>query len=305
MKASLYIIAALCAGTIMASCSEEKLTAEPEQPRYNVADDPNDAIQHTKFTMFENYRTYLITNPTTADYKFNFQQKNNLLITAPQQSKDLLAKGIARFEKLFMSVYSEAFKKQYMPFSIILADSILFLEQENGRPSYHAYAANRFLAMAGVRPGMENDTDSLLREIKGDIHARFWVDYMEGINQKFELPQEFFEPSKSYYRKSADEISVLGDVTGKLPDQINFHPAGFIMYNRRTTFFDPDPDWGGWWIEAPDEDTDKRQWIAFVFSTPKAEREAIIAEYPIMKQKYDLLKAAFLKSDNFNIDLLP
>ena len=52
-------------------------------------------------------------------------------------------------------------------------------------------------------------------------------------------------------------------------------------------------------------DVDKRQWVAFFFNTPKTERDSLIAAYPKMKQKYEILKEAFSKCDGFDIDQLP
>ncbi|WP_257996300.1 hypothetical protein [Hoylesella timonensis] len=74
-------------------------------------------------------------------------------------------------------------------------------------------------------------------------------------------------------------------------------------YNAAATFYDK--EYKEWWIEVPDEETDKRQWVAFCFNTPKTQRDAIITKYPKMKQKYLLLKRAFANCEGFDIDRLP
>lgn len=293
---------------MISSCSsEDEIQAELEDPQYNVTDDASNPIQHERHELFAKYKTYLITNPQTIDYKFNFQKKNNLRITPPDQSQAMLQKGIARLHSMFLDTYSEEFKQKHLPFSIILADSILFLGMENTTPSYHAFAANRFLAIAGIRQDMGTESDSLMQAMKGDIHSRYWIDFLGGEKGVFSIPEAFDEVSKDYYRKGISELAStpLGDVWGMLPWDIDFHALGFISYNHIATFFDPDPDYGGWWIETPDEDTDRRQWVAFFFGTPKAQREQIVNSYPIMKEKYDILKQAFLKCENFDIDQLP
>jgi hypothetical protein len=140
-----YIPVLLGAMLLFASCgSDDDIHADLVPPRFDVTDNPSDPVQHAKYEMYSKYQTYLITNPEIYDYKFNFQRKNNLSITAPNQDPAFLQKSIERFNEVFMNVYSEDFKKKYLPYSIILADKILFLGQDEGTPSYDAYAANRF-----------------------------------------------------------------------------------------------------------------------------------------------------------------
>lgn len=308
MKIKVLLSILACTACMLSSCSsEDDIHAELEDPQYNVTDNASDPIQHERHELFGKYKTYLITNPQTIDYKFNFQKKNNLRITPPDQSQAMLQKGIARLHSMFLDTYSEEFRQKHLPFSIILADSILFLGMEKATPSYHAYAANRFLAIAGIRQDMGTESDSLMQAMKGDIHSRYWIDFLGGEKGVFSIPETFDEVSKDYYRKEISELAStpLGDVWGTLPWDIDFHSLGFISYNHIATFFDPDPDYGGWWIETPDEDTDRRQWVAFIFGTPKTQREQIVNSHPIMKEKYDILKQAFLKCENFDIDQLP
>lgn len=305
MKANIYTTL-LCGAMLMLcfSCSNEKdIHAELEAPVYNVTDNSSDPVQHQRFQFYQDYKTYLITNPEVKDYRFNFQTKNNILMTAPTQSNDVLLGGVDMLKSLFLDVYSTDFKKKHLPFSIILADSIFYLGQDVGRPYYHSYASQRFLALGGIRREMATYSDSLKLAIKGDIHSRYWIDFLQGAKGVFSIPEEFEEISKSYYGKGVDYISDLGNVTGRLPWQIDYHQLGFITYNHNTTFYDEAE--GAWWIEVPNADVDKRQWVAFFFNTPKSQRDALIAAYPKMKAKYDILKEAFLKCEGFDVDQLP
>ena len=305
MKAKFYIVL-LCSAvlTLCFSCSKEKdIHAEIEESVYDITDNPSDPIQHQRYLFYQDYRTYLITNPEVKDYRFNFQTKNNILMIAPTQSNDVLLGGVDMLKSLFLDVYSTDFKKKYLPFSIILADSIFYLGQDVGRPYYHSYASQRFLALGGIRREMATYSDSLKLAIKGDIHSRYWIDFLQGAKGVFSIPEEFEEISKSYYGKGVDYIADLGNVTGRLPWQIDYHQLGFITYNHNTTFYD-DAE-GAWWIEVPNADVDKRQWVAFFFNTPKSQRDALIAAYPKMKAKYDILKEAFLKCEGFDVDQLP
>lgn len=299
---TIFSLPVICMIVIVSCTTNDSITSEIEEPIYNVDDNVKDAIQHEKNVLYNKYKTYLITNPLTRDYKFNFQRKNNLKITAPVQSTEVLQAGINLLHDTFLDIYSEDFKKKNMPFSILLADSILFLGQETSTPYYHAYVSQRFIALGGVRPNMLY-TDSIKQIIKGDINSRFWIDYMNGVKELFSIPEEFADVSKSYYRKDVTSIPELGDVAGKQPHEIDYYQLGFVNYNAAATFYDK--EYKEWWIEVPDEETDKRQWVAFCFNTPKTRRDAIIAKYPKMKQKYLLLKRAFANCEGFDIDRLP
>ncbi len=297
----------LLCGTLLILCfscsNDNAIHADLEEPAYNVTDNTADPVQHQRFLFYQDYHTYLITNPEVKDYRYNFQTKNNILMIAPEQSNEVLSGGVDMLKNLFLNVYSTGFKKKYLPFSIILADSIFFLGQDVGRPYYHSFASQRFLALGDVRKEMSSYSDSLKLAIKGDIHSRYWIDFLQGAKGVFSIPESFEEISKNYYGKGVDYIADLGNVTGKLPWQINYHQLGFITYNHNTTFYDEAES--EWWIEVPNADVDKRQWVAFFFNTPKRERDSLITAYPKMKQKYEILKEAFSKCDGFDIDQLP
>lgn len=294
---------ALTAFSLAACNQEEKPVATLEDSLYHIEDSASDPVQHLRYTFFQKYQTYLITEPRTIDYQFNFQRKNNLRITPPEQSAQRIQAGAALLEEVFLQHYPEAFKQQNLPFSILLADSILFLGHMEKIPSYHAYATGRFLALAGIRPGMEQYTPQQKNDIRGDINSRYWVDYLGGYKNKFVVPEAFYQISEGYFAKSADAIKELGDVTDMQPDEIDFYPLGFTGYSPLTTFYDE--QYEAWWIETPSPDMDLRLWVSFLFTTPKAERDRIIETYPLMKQKYDLLKEAFMQCDGFDIEQLP
>lgn len=304
MKFQHILLCSLASIITLTGCDkEEHPIAELGTPMYHVQDDPSDPIQHLRYTLFESYRTYLITDPKTIDYQFNFERKNNLRITPPEQSTSMLEQGANMLEDVFLSHYPENFKEKNIPFSIILADSILFLGQEEKVPSYHSFASGRFLAMAGVRPEMKSYTEAQINEIRGDINSRYWVDYLGNHKGKFVVPESFSEVSAAFAGKSVEEISELGNVSGLSPEKIDYYTLGFTSYNPQTSFYDD--KYEAWWIETPNSEADLRLWVSFLFKTPKAERTRIIDTYPLMKKKYEILKAAFRRCDGFDIELLP
>ncbi len=52
----------------------------------------------------------IITNPTEADYKFNFTANNGIKITAPEQKQEIIDEGIEFFcKKVLLNLYSDSF----------------------------------------------------------------------------------------------------------------------------------------------------------------------------------------------------
>ena len=68
------LILLICMLAGMSSCYHEDALIVPEQPdKYNIlTDDPSDPTQHFIYQFYQKYQTVIITNPTEADYKFNF-----------------------------------------------------------------------------------------------------------------------------------------------------------------------------------------------------------------------------------------
>ena len=245
------------------------------------------------------YRTIIIKDPEVEDYRYNFKKRNNIKIVAPVQEAVLLQKGLDMVKDVFIDIYPDNFKKKYFPYSIIMADSVLFLGMEDQIPSYHAYASTNFVAIAGIRTEMNNYTDSDIREIRGEVNAKFWSDYLAAVKGVFVIPDDFYEVSKKFYGQSDWDWDVV-----YTPDDVDWHEMGFISYDPGNTSYDDDPILGGWWIQAPNKSIDVSQWLEFVFRVTPGERDMLLEKYPLMKKKYRILQEAIKGCDGFDISNL-
>jgi len=293
----LMVICVLLLG-VNACSDEDDIHVNVEDSWYNLEDDPSDPVQHYIYQFYKDYQTIIIKDPEVEDYRYNFKRKNNIKVVAPVQEAALLTKGLDMVKDIFIEVYPESFKKKYFPYSIIMADSILFLGMEDQIPSYHSYASSNFVAIAGIRSEMNEYTDRDIREIRGEVNAKFWNDYLSAIKNVFTVPNEFYEVSEEFY----GETDWGWDI--ETPDDIDWHEMGFISYDPGNTSYDDDPDWGGWWIQAPNKSIDIMQWLEFIFSTTIQEREMLLETYPLMKKKYEILQETMKKYDGFDITKL-
>jgi hypothetical protein len=295
----IYLTSILLPLFIVGCKKESFVKAELEPPYYNTSDSSTDPIQHYKSIIFNTYGTYLITAPTIRDYAYNFANKNKIDLTAPEQSEENLLHGIKILKEQFLNLYPVEFLKKNLPFSILLADKIIFtgyISVEDGveppRPEYYSYASSSFIAVSGIRKNMGKNPKERLDSIRGDVNARFWLDYIEGIKGGFEVSKSFYEVSKGRYKKDYFDD----------PATINYYKDGFISYNKVATIYDSND---GWYTELPDEELDLRQWVEFIFRTPKTKIADIINApgNEKMLKKYEILKQSFLDV-GFNIESL-
>ena len=120
------LILLICMLAGMSSCYHEDALIVPEQPdKYNIlTDDPSDPTQHFIYQFYQKYQTVIITNPTEADYKFNFTANNGIKITAPEQKQEIIDEGIEFLQKVLLNLYSDSFLKKNLPFSILLSEEV-------------------------------------------------------------------------------------------------------------------------------------------------------------------------------------
>ena len=120
------LILLICMLAGMSSCYHEDALIVPEQPdKYNIlTDDPSDPTQHFIYQFYQKYQAVIITNPTEADYKFNFTANNGIKITAPEQKQEIIDEGIEFLQKVLLNLYSDSFLKKNLPFSILLSEEV-------------------------------------------------------------------------------------------------------------------------------------------------------------------------------------
>ena len=108
----LILLISLLAG--MSSCYHEDALVIPDQTdKYNILkDDPSDPTQHFRYQFYQKYRTVIITNPTGADYEFNFTSDNGIKITPPEQNKEVINEGIDFLQRTLLDLYPDDFLKK-------------------------------------------------------------------------------------------------------------------------------------------------------------------------------------------------
>lgn len=293
----LILLISLLAG--MTSCYNEDALVIPEQPdKYNIlTDDPSDPTQHFIYQFYQKYQTVIITNPTEADYKFNFTASNGIKITPPKQEQKVIDDGIVFMQKVLLDLYSDDFLKKNLPFSILLAEMIR-LDAYGETDIKNCYASRSFIALGNVVANVNDLSKSDFVKIRADVNATFWSTYMSQVRGLFTIPDAFYDVSETIQSGIYNGYFNLGSVN---PNKIDFYKYGLISYNHDSSFIDFEWDW--FTVYAPTKAQDLDQWMTFVFEKTPAEIQEICAKYPPMKQKYDIIREAML-ANGFDLSKL-
>ena len=181
------LILLICMLAGMSSCYHEDALIVPEQPdKYNIlTDDPSDPTQHFIYQFYQKYQTVIITNPTEADYKFNFTANNGIKITAPEQKQEIIDEGIEFLQKVLLNLYSDSFLKKNLPFSILLSEEVR-MASYGETTIMNCYASSSFIALGNVSSSLKTMTDEEFDEYfdnGGDITPFIVEDSVEFPNR--------------------------------------------------------------------------------------------------------------------------
>lgn len=287
------LLISLLAG--MSSCYNEDALNVPDQPdKYNVLeDDPSDPTRHFIHEFYQKYQTVIITNPTEADYKFNFTSDNGIKITAPEQKQEVMDEGIEFLQEVLLDLYPDDFLKKNLPFSVILADEVK-MDSYGETTVMNCYASGSFIAVGNVTSGLKTMPQEEFRQIRADVNATFWARYMSEVRGLFTISDAFYAASEEVKAGVYDWFYFGYDAT---PYDTDFYYYGLISYDPDRSFVDEeDEDWPFYSLYAPSRETDLSQWMNFVFAKTPVEIQEICAQYPVMKKKYDIIREAMLEN---------
>lgn len=291
---------------LLGSCEkEEALHVDPIGPQYNLEDDPNDPVQHFIYETYRDYGIVIITNPTEADYAYNFTNKNRLNLVAPPQDPAVIQAGLAFIKKNFLDLYSAEFKKQNMPFTLVMAKSIVN-ESHGGSAAVDAYASTGMIAISHIDENIGSLSDEQAKAYKAAINACFWSSYMGTVRNMFSVPEEFYQVSGGESGSEGDYgkyISVPRYINYdtstpnpdyKLPpDPAAWYKLGFVDIMDFYESSDPTfPDFDSYSYTTPNPTEDLSLWTNFIFATSSSEIETLCQTYERIQQKYEILKKA-------------
>jgi len=286
--------------------------------------DPNDEVQTYIHEFYQKTGVVIIKNPQIADYRYNFNDSGNLLLTAPEQNNELLMKGIKLLEDVFINYYlypasdkttkDYSFIKKYFPFTLQLADTIQKTYISGYVGTFDDIITRKLVAVGRINTEIDNLSDIDIQNLRKDINSTFWQNQMINYTQYFTVPKNFYNYSSEYYGKNYYEDLFVdhkdwiyydyyyydaGINYDNIDDFKNFYyergflnPNYYVVYDYYFSYTDP---------IFISRDADIKDFIKGLFSYTKAEFELIEVNNLKIEGKYNALRDAILEQFNFDI----
>lgn len=199
----------------------------------------------------------------------------------PEQTTEHLLAGINFVNEMLLDGFSDDFKKNYFPYSIIIADSIVYTGGgENGWKPKTINCTRYHVSLL-----VSNKTLSMSEEKKVELsqawNLAFLLDYCAQYGGGFNIPQEFYDISKEFRGRYKGE---------HLPKE-EWYERGFLSVVE-FGFYKP------WWGDEPGYDytdfpsmdsSDFEYFFRSMLSIPYDELQEIAANYPRVKARLELI----------------
>lgn len=269
----IYIMSA----TLLTACyKDENITGEPAEPRYKV-EDSNEPADHFIYEFYRQYNSFILYNYETVDYQWNMSTLLDVNLVR-QANKPEINEGLSYLGKVLLNDYSDEFKAKYLPFKILLADSVQTARNGVVSRDDPAEAGLSFMAIGKIRSGISGISPDSLVQLKGNVQGIFWSKFLYD-NGILKLPDAYWKISGDYYSLN---LRTLDGNENKKPDDIDARNYGFWDRNRGE-------DSGNTYCMAPSQTLDIFQFIQMITTHTASEIEALIAPYDKLKDKYHLL----------------
>lgn len=271
----IYIIT-LCCLCYMA-CAEDKEIGEiaPLSPDYTLPQGKSPADDRI-VELHSQYGTYILYEYSQLDFVYGFSTSYSYLYTLPdpQYVGDMLD----LLEKIWFQYYPQEFHKKYMPYKILLADSLI-LQQSGQLKLKYLNTGENVMAIGYCSDTLRKMSAATKLAFKNELHKQLWNIW---TYSSMEFPDEFFKVSDYSSPASKDNTSE------------NYARARGFIKNLSTVF---NSEWSTASYLTDLKDYLKTDLYTFMLAmtTRTSEAWATDIAYPLVKKKYDILQEYFLE----------
>ena len=275
-KIRIYILA-LCALCCVA-CAQDKELGKIESllPDYTLPQGKSPADDRI-VELYNQYGTYTLYEYERLDFLYGLTASYVYTLPDPLYAGDMLD----LLEKIWFQFYPREFHRKYMPYKILLADSLLLTQSSGSLKLKYLYYGQNSIAIGYCSDTLRKMSASTKLEFKKELQRQLWNSW---AYSSMEFPDEFFDVSD--YSKTANKDKTSPDYA---------RARGFVANN------------GSEWCTSAYA-ADLYQYLnndlaAFMTSMTMrtSEEWAADLEYPLVKKKYDMLQAYFL--EKYGVDL--
>lgn len=272
-----YILIAILSVLLFSCYSEDDIVAEKGENIYDFKDS-NDPVDKFRYNFQQETGSVILFDFEERDYTWNIihSYAGSYDLTKIKDENKLA--GIEYAEKVFFSLYSNEYKKNFFPFKILMVESMSAYDwMTDSMADYFAKTGKGFISIGRLNDNVGSLTTEELYAARGGINEEYWVGFMFG-NDKFKVPDSYYAVSEDYYDQ---------EMTSGVKEDY-----GFVWV---------DDSWGTYF---PGSYIDLKTFINYIFSHTNAEMQDLCNQYPKIKEKYDILVYAMKDQCGFDLSTL-
>lgn len=267
------------------ACAEDKsigeipeLTAEYSLPQgHSSADDRIVEI-------FEKWGTYVLYDYETSDLEWLQVDVNNTWNSYGHSLPDTsyVDEMMDLLDKMWFRFYPDEFHQTFMPYKVFLASTLEYFDSYNNDTiAYNVRVVRNQMVVSNCNEKLTEMTETDKRDFKQDLQDALWGVWLS----RFEIPEEFYD------------VSSYATVASANPDNWNYaRTLGFIADEDGAEWSTLDP----WPSTTLSENLDLNAYLSALRNRTEEEWAEDLT-YPLVKQKYDILRNYFLENYHFDI----
>ena len=268
MKKIKICLLALCAGWCMACTDSDEVsgTLEPLTAEYTLPQGKSDADDRI-VQYYEDFGSYILYEYSKSDLAYDLSAYT---LTYTEPDLDYMGDMLDLLDEIWFDLYPVEFHKQYMPLKIFIADEIV--SNFDGWEYFSIYSRNTvMLGFCSDTLRKLTPTDKI--NLRNELQRLLWDIWAVTL----EFPDEFFELSEYSYPAVED------------PESPDYTRARGFVTDYSWGFPDEWSLSGDWMTGMLSETADLSSYLDGMLTRTSAEWAEDL-EWPLVKQKYDILR---------------
>lgn len=261
---------------LITSCfKEETIVGNFEEERYSLPTGDSELDVYIR-NYYNTYNSYLLYDYKEIDYTWNVTQNLSLSLIK-QTDETILLEGTKYLEKTWGVYYTDDFKRNYFPYKIFLADSVISSTLSYGDIDEVCYPNINTLCIGLIREGIESLTPDSLIHIRGEMNATFWGKYLYE-NGYVSIADNFFKISGDEYYDT--NLRSKPENEGVPADEIDVKDYGFWVREIGPSSY---------YVMTPNYAQDVYRFVQAITTHSQAEIELEMEGYPKLLEKYKVI----------------
>lgn len=231
--------------------------------------------------LYNKYGTYVLYDYLVTDLKWMQTDVNNTWNDYTYTSPEPRYAGnmLDLLDKIWFRFYPEEFHKKFMPYKIFLTSTLSYKDREGVVRNYNSRVVRTQMVISNCSEFLTTMSNETKLMLKRDVQSQLWGSWLG----KFNIPKAFYKVSNYNGLASSD------------PTNWNYaRERGFVIDHDgkewSTTGYNP----------TLSENADLDSFLSGMRNRT-SEQWAEDLKYPLVKEKYDILRNYFL--DNFDFDI--